>query len=101
MINMEQAEFDLQDIQRLQKRGIRQAEAQGAAVAPEGERDTLPGWFTKKKQRYNKIKDVLNIGSGTRCTNCGLLHFCWVDTCRGCNRAMDFNLGHRDDEVRL
>ena len=67
---MDKATFDLKDIQRLQKRGIRQAEAQGAAVAPEGERDTLPGWFTKKKQRYNKVRDVLNIGSGTRCVGC-------------------------------
>ena len=37
--------------------------------------------------------DIQNIGSGTRCVKCGLLHFCWTPRCAGCNANMEFNLG--------
>ena len=37
--------------------------------------------------------DIQNIGSGTRCVKCGLLHFCWTARCAGCNSNMDYNLG--------
>ena len=41
------------------------------------------------KQRY----DIQNIGTGTRCISCGLLHFCWTPHCAGCGGPMDYNLG--------
>jgi len=37
--------------------------------------------------------DIQNIGSGTRCSHCGLLHFCWTPRCAGCKANMEFNLG--------
>lgn len=37
--------------------------------------------------------DIQNIGSGTRCSHCGLLHFCWTPRCAGCNANMEYNLG--------
>lgn len=42
-----------------------------------------------KRERF----DIQNIGAGTRCTACGLLHFCWTPRCAGCNADMDYNLG--------
>jgi len=41
----------------------------------------------------NASKDIQNIGSGTRCLECGLLHFCWTPNCAVCGAAMYFNLG--------
>jgi len=41
------------------------------------------------RERY----DIQNIGSGTRCLSCGLLHFCWTPSCAGCGGDMDYNLG--------
>ena len=41
------------------------------------------------RERY----DIQNIGSGTRCKSCGLLHFCWTPSCAGCGGDMDYNLG--------
>jgi hypothetical protein len=37
--------------------------------------------------------DIQNIGSGTRCISCGLLHFCWVPKCISCKSEMDYNKG--------
>jgi hypothetical protein len=42
-----------------------------------------------KRERF----DIQNIGSGTRCTKCSLLHFCWTPRCAGCNANMEYNLG--------
>ena len=44
---------------------------------------------TRRRQKY----DIQNIGAGTRCLECGLLHFCWTPACAGCGGAMDYNLG--------
>ena len=41
------------------------------------------------RERY----DIQNIGSGTRCLSCGLLHFCYTPSCAGCGGDMDYNLG--------
>jgi len=38
-------------------------------------------------------RDIQNIGSGTRCTSCGLLHFCWTPECAVCGATMYFNMG--------
>jgi len=41
----------------------------------------------------SKARDIQNIGSGTRCTSCGLLHFCWTPECAVCGAPMHFNMG--------
>jgi len=45
------------------------------------------------KIEKNEGMDVQNIGSGTRCTSCGLLHFCWTPRCAVCGDPMYFNQG--------
>jgi len=45
------------------------------------------------KLRGRERFDIQNITSGTRCTSCGLLHFCWTPRCAGCGDDMDYNLG--------
>ena len=82
----------LDDIARLQKRGIRLNESYGASVRT-NEDKPLSGVTIKQRNRNKNAGDVLNIGSGTRCKHCGMLYFCWVDTCRTCNKPVDFNLG--------
>jgi hypothetical protein len=82
----------LDDIERMQKRGIRLNEGYGASVRT-NEDKPLEGVTLKQRNRNRSAGDVLNIGSGTRCKHCGMLYFCWVDTCRTCGKAMDFNLG--------
>ena len=84
----------LDDIQRLQKRGIRLAEARTQGKVTD-ETNPLQGAMMKQRIRNRKAGDVLNIGSGTRCKHCGMLYFCWVDDCRSCGRQMDYNLGER------
>ena len=82
----------LDDIARLQKRGIRLNESYGASVRT-NEDKPLSGVTLKQRNRNKNAGDVLNIGSGTRCKHCGMLYFCWVDTCRTCKKPVDFNLG--------
>ena len=41
------------------------------------------------RQRF----DIQNIGAGTRCTSCGLLHFCWTPACASCGSKVDYNMG--------
>ena len=45
------------------------------------------------KMRGRERFDIQNIGAGTRCLSCGLLHFCWTSKCAGCGGPMDYNLG--------
>jgi hypothetical protein len=85
----------LDDIERLQKRGIRLNESYGASVRT-NEDKPLSGVTIKQRNRNKNAGDVLNIGSGTRCKHCGMLYFCWVDTCRTCKKPVDFNLGKKE-----
>ena len=89
------ANLDLADIGRLEHRGVRLAEAYGAGTVF-NEDNPLEGITKKQRVRTRKAGDVLNIGSGTRCTECGMLYFCWVDNCRACGRQMEYNLGSRE-----
>ena len=82
----------LDDIARLQKRGIRLNESYGASAVAD-EENPLSGLTLKQRNRNKNAGDVLNIGSGTRCKHCGMLYFCWVDKCRTCSQPMEFNLG--------
>ena len=86
----------LDDIDRLQKRGIRLAESYCDGTVFNEDRP-LQGITKKQRNRNKKAGDVLNIGSGTRCKHCGLLYFMWVDQCRTCPRQMEYNLGQREE----
>jgi hypothetical protein len=85
----------LDDIARLQKRGIRLNESYGASAVAD-EENPLSGLTLKQRNRNKNAGDVLNIGSGTRCKHCGMLYFCWVDKCRTCSKPMEFNLGQKE-----
>ena len=91
----EYGSLGLDDIARLQKRGIRLNESYGASVRTD-EDNPLAGLTLKQRNRNKNAGDVLNIGSGTRCKHCGMLYFCWVDKCRTCSKPMDFNLGVKE-----
>ena len=86
--------LDLKDIQRLEKRGIRLNESYGASVRT-NEDKPLDGLTLKQRNRNKSAGDVLDIGAGTRCKHCGMLYFCWVDSCRTCGKKVDFNLGQK------
>ena len=85
----------LDDIKRLEKRGIRLNESYGAAVRT-NEDKPLDGLTLKQRNRNKNAGDVLNIGSGTRGKSCGMLYLCWVDKCRTCGAHIDFNLGKKE-----
>ena len=85
----------LDDIKRLQKRGIRLNESYGGSVKTNDEKP-LEGVTLKQRNRNKNAGDVLNFGSGTRCKSCGMLYLCWVDKCRTCGKPMDFNLGQKE-----
>lgn len=97
---MDEICIDINDIERLQKRGIRLAEAQGAGAVKAPEKP-LAGIIRKQRNRNRSVSDVLNIGAGTRCQHCGMLYFMWVDKCSTCSKAMEYNMGTRDEKVRL
>jgi len=97
---MDEICIDIKDIERLQKRGIRLAEAQGSGSVS-NESNPLAGITRSQRNRNKSVGDVLNIGSGTRCQHCGMLYFMWVDKCRTCSKKMEYNMGHRDEKVRL
>jgi uncharacterized OB-fold protein len=55
--------------------------------------DKLKGVVKRQNVRSRNIRDVLNIGSGTRCRYCGMLHFCYLERCGACSKPMEYNLG--------
>ena len=88
--------LDLEDIQRMEKRGVRLLEnLEQHKVVSDGT-SPLKGVVTKQRIRARKAGDVLNIGSGTRCQHCGMLYFCWVAKCSSCNKTREYNLGERE-----
>ena len=89
---MDQVQVGLEEIERLQHRGIRLAESYGTGSVF-NEDKPLEGLTLKQRNRTRKTSDVMNIGAGTRCASCGMLYFCWVDKCRTCGKQVDFNLG--------
>ena len=82
--------FTPQDIHRMAKQGWSQDE--GGMVKAD-ERDKLKGVVKQQNTRSRNIRDVLNIGAGTRCRHCGMLHFCYLERCGACSKPMDYNLG--------
>ena len=92
--------LDFDDISRAQKENVRLAESLGTGEVY-NDLKPLEGVTSEQRQRNRNIGDILNIGSGTRCAHCGLLHFMWRKNCGSCNRPMEYNLGHRDEGARL
>lgn len=92
--------LDIDDISRAQKQNVRIDTAYDSGVVRDTEHP-LKGVTRSQRSRTSEVGDILNIGAGTRCQHCGMLHFLWVDKCRSCNKPMDYNMGHRDEEARL
>ncbi len=92
--------LELSDIERAQKQNVKLAETLGTASVFNTDKP-LAGTVNKQNKRVKDIGDILNIGAGTRCTHCGLLHFMWVEKCSSCKKPMEYNMGHRDEEARL
>jgi len=92
--------LDIDDISRAQKQSVRadinyEVKTEIDADAP------LKGITKKQRTRVSEIEDVLDIGAGTRCVYCGMLHFLWRATCGACDRPMEYNLGSRNEGARL
>ena len=84
----------LNDIQRMNKQGWMKAESFGVDLAPADEGIKWKNYSVKKQNtRNNQIADILDIGAGTRCKSCGMLHMCWLPKCGACGLDMDYNLG--------
>ena len=45
------------------------------------------------------IRDIVNIGAGTRCKFCGMLHFCYLERCGACKKPMHYNLAKTEEVV--
>tara|TARA_R110002020_G_scaffold35001_2_gene105970 strand:- start:682 stop:981 length:300 start_codon:yes stop_codon:yes gene_type:complete len=91
--------IDAEDIERFQKQSIR-SDIQYDLSSVINTENPLAGVTSEQRNRNSKAGDVLNIGSGTRCQHCGMLHFLWRENCGACNKPMEYNLGHRDEENR-
>lgn len=89
--------LDLTDIVRAGKQSVELT--QGSEVTDS--EHPLVGVTRSQRTRNQNVADVLNIGAGTRCTHCGFLHFLWRQTCGSCDKPMEYNLGHRDEENRM
>jgi|TARA_R110002051_G_scaffold273569_1_gene334205 hypothetical protein len=89
--------IDLTDIERLQKQSIRSDISVDLSPVVNEERP-LKGITSEQRNRNLKASDVLNIGAGTRCTHCAMLHFLWRENCGGCSKPMEYNLGFVDKE---
>jgi len=86
--------MSLNDINRMTKQGWAKAESYGVDLLPAEDTIKWKNYSVKKQQTLNnQIADVLNIGAGTRCKSCGMLHMCWLPKCGACGLAMDYNLG--------
>lgn len=88
--------MDLNELRRLEKQGWRYGEAD---AVKNDERDRLKGVVARQNMKTRNIRDIVNIGSGTRCRFCGMLHFCYLERCGACKKPMDFNLGKTEEVV--
>ena len=88
--------MDLQELQRLEKQGWSYGEAD---AVKDDERDRLKGVVSRQNMKTRNIRDIVNIGSGTRCKFCGMLHFCYLERCGACKKPMDYNLGKTEEVV--
>ena len=93
--------LDFDDISRAQKENVKLAETLNQTGSVFNTDRPLAGVVGQQRQRNTEVGDILNIGSGTRCKHCGLLHFMWVEKCSACKKPMEYNMAHRDEEARL
>ena len=98
-MSLKEQSIDLTDIERFQKQGIR-SDAQTLLGKVIDEENPLKGVTQIQRKRNLEASDVLNIGSGTRCQHCGMLHFLWRETCGSCSKPMEYNLASVDEEAR-
>ncbi|MAN60526.1 MAG: hypothetical protein CMI60_01135 [Parvibaculum sp.] len=98
-MSLAEQSIDLSDIERFQKQGIR-SDAQTLLGKVIDEENPLKGITSQQRKRNLEASDVLNIGSGTRCQHCGMLHFMWRETCATCDKPMEYNLASIDEEAR-
>ena len=98
-MGLELATIDFDHIERLQKQAVR-ADISYDMSAVVNKDNPLEGTVSEQRNRNSDIRDVLNIGAGTRCVHCGMLHFLWRETCGACQKPMEYNLGHRDEGAR-
>ena len=98
MMGFDLRSLDLSDLVRANKQGVN-LDTKTAHV--DDSEHPLKGVTGTQRNRNKDIGDILNIGSGTRCTHCGFLHFMWRATCGSCEKPMEYNLGNRDEKNRL
>tara|TARA_R100000908_G_C3746880_1_gene142060 strand:+ start:319 stop:606 length:288 start_codon:yes stop_codon:yes gene_type:complete len=87
--------MDIEDIERAQKQNILSDINYQANIVHNTD-NPLKGVIKKQRTNARKAADVLNIGAGTRCGHCGLLHFMWKENCGSCRKPMNFNMGVRE-----
>ena len=92
--------IDFEDISRSQKQGVVSDLKFDHNKVMNTDRP-LEGVVGSQRARTSEVGDILNIGSGTRCKHCGLLHFMWRANCGSCGKPMEYNLGHRDEKNRM
>ena len=98
-MSLKEQSIDLTDIERFQKQGIR-SDAHTLLGKVIDEENPLKGIISQQRKRNLEASDVLNIGSGTRCQHCGMLHFLWRENCGSCGKPMEYNLASIDEEAR-
>jgi len=87
-----------EELRRFSKQGWKYKT--GESVRSEaGSKERLAGQIGEQNLRSRNIRDVIDIGSGTRCKHCGMLHFCYLERCGACSKPMEYNLGSVDVKV--
>jgi hypothetical protein len=103
-MGLELGSINLQEAMEIEKRrGKRLAELSTGSVrsdeSPFSKENMDKNSHTVRvKMRGRQRFDIQNIGAGTRCLDCGLLHFCWTPACAGCGGAMDYNKGSHHEQ---
>ena len=92
--------LDADAITRAEKQNVKFSSSVGEGAVFNTERP-LAGVISEQRARTEEVADILDIGAGTRCTHCGLLHFLWRKDCGACGKPMEYNLGTRNEEARL
>ena len=87
-----------EELRRFSKQGWKYATGDSVRVDA-GSHERLAGQIGEQNLRSRNIRDVLDIGSGTRCKHCGMLLFCYLERCGACSKPMEYNLGMVDVKV--
>ena len=90
--------MDAEDLRRLSKQGWNYATGESVRMDA-SPRERLAGQLAEQNTRSRNIRDVIDIGSGTRCKHCCMLHFCYLERCGACSKPMEYNLGQVDNKV--